>query len=106
MNKKIAKRKYHLLFKDFFQILHFVSIREIPAKISSDIHVTTKIGNYLRKEFSSASKVKQLIKEDRVTQLKRIYKLKTHIPNLLYYLFNVHEQTKEDATKLLNEMTI
>ena len=50
--------------------------------------------------------MKQLIKEDRVTQLKRIYKLKTHIPNLLYYLFNVHKQTKEDATKLLNEMTI
>ena len=87
----------------FFKVLHFISIREIPAKISSDASVTTKIGNYIRKEFHSSSKVKQLLKEDRITQIRKLGKLKSHISNLLWYLFN---PKGEDQSKLLREMAI
>lgn len=47
--------------------------------------------------------MKQLLKEDRVTQLRKLGKLKSHISNLLWYLFN---PKGEDHTKLLREMAI
>ena len=47
--------------------------------------------------------MKQLLKEDRITQIRKLGKLKSHISNLLWYLFN---PKGEDQSKLLLEMAI